>query len=435
MDLNQLLTNNPALQDKFNKLPEADRAIIMQQLGTASGEGAQGKVFLDPSLTPAEKKDALVQTGVLQGFQPTTPGQQLREDNNPITKGLQAAGGSASKGILGTLAAPGVGLGDAAGTTAQNILGNIPGLGGPAGIIPSAGAALANAGGTMLGDTVTGNLVGKGLSTLLAKAPGAFVDAINAVRAKGVTGAVSDALPTITKEGKVNQVAKTVLDQPATFGERVANPVSQEAKNLYKLAEVQRPLAGGPASDLTDSVFQAYQKEKAAANPNALATKTMEGLFNKFSNNPQLTYNDVLEEAQRLRQTASGLAARQPQAAATLNELRQSILGTLDATSPVARQAGQLWRKDMLAKDVLETLRGANPGAKIRNMLEQDSSIAQTFGLDTPAKIEAFAKSADKIGSASTRAQLLKKVSIIGGAGGLLSYAIHRKIFDTMFHE
>jgi hypothetical protein len=355
----------------------------------------------------------------------TTPGQQLREDNNPVTQGLQAGASKFGEGILGKLGAIGAGLGQASGTTAHNILSNIPGLGGPAGVIPAAGAALAHAGGTFLGDTVTGNLIG----SLLARAPTAAVDAINAVRAKGVGGAAKDLLPTITKEGKINQLASQTLGQPATFGERVANPVANDAKTLYKVAETQAPV---PTQDLANHVFDALQHEDAAANPNSITVKTLGGLYNKFSNSPNLAYSDVLDEAQRLRKTAQGLQVRQPQAAATLNDVRQGMLDLLDQTSPVARQAGQLYRKDLLAKDVLEALRTPSPGDKIRTMLEQDPKIATTFGLDTPDKIEAFAKQADKIGAVKTRAQLLTRYGAGAIGAGLVGWALRRKL-DSAF--
>ena len=426
MDLNTLLANNPSLADKFSKLPESDQALIMGQLGTPSGEGPNGKVYLDPRLTPAEKQQALTQQGVLQGYQPTTPGAQLREDNNPITQGLAAAGDSASKGVLGTLAAPGAGLGQAAGTTAHNILSNIPGLGGPAGIIPAAGAALAHGGAQILGDTVSGKLAGDAIGTLLAKAPPAVVAAINAIRSKGVGGAISDALPTITKEGKINQVA-TQLGQPATFGERVAAPLAQDVKALYNAAEAQGPVA---TNGLRDLVTQALDKEKAAANPNSVTVKQLTGLQKKFTDNAQLAYSDVLDEMQRLKKTAQGLYQRLPQAATTLRDTSNGMLDILDQTSPLARQAGSLYRKDLAAKDIIETLRGANPGQKIRTLFEQDPSLPTQFGINTPQKIEEFAKVADKIGTAKTAGQLITRLSGYGVGLGLAEYAFHRKIWD-----
>lgn len=366
----------------------------------------------------------------------TTPGEQLRQDNNPVVQGLQAAGSKLTEpgvagGIFNKLAAPGAGLGQAAGTTAHNILSNIPGLGGPAGVIPAAGAALAHGAGTILGDTATGKLVGGALGDLLAKAPQAFVDAINAVRSKGLTGAISDALPAITKEGKINQLAPQ-LGQPATFGERVANPVSGQAQALYKLAEAQGPVK---TSDLADSMFEAYSHEQQMSSPNSVASKAIGELYNKFANNPQLAYADVLEEAQRLRRTAQGLAVRQPQASHALMDTYNTMLDTLDNASPLAKQAGKLWRQDMLATDIIKTMRGDNPGSKIRNMLEAEPSIAASFGWDTPAKIEGLAKAADKIGATQSRADLIKKLSIGTAGAGFVGYLLHRKAFDALFEQ
>jgi len=103
----------------------------------------------------------------------TTPGQVLREENNPLTKGLSgtmgelAAGGGEVMGGEGMLQrllglarmanAPGVGAGNAVGTTVQNVLANIPGLGGAGGVLPAAGAAGADA----ITQLLTGPAVGK----------------------------------------------------------------------------------------------------------------------------------------------------------------------------------------------------------------------------------------------------------------------------------
>ncbi len=139
--------------------------------------------------------------------------------------------------------------------------------------------------------------------------------------------------------------------------------------------------------------FEAFAKESGMATPNPAATKVLGNLYNKFANQTKAGYADVLDEAQRLRLTAQGIEEKFPQVAKTLQDARAGMLDTLDSTSTLAKQAGALYRKDVLAKDILEKLRGANPGPKIRNLLEQEPSVAATFGLRSPAEIEKFANS------------------------------------------
>src|SRR5262245_36410504 len=86
--------------------------------------------------------------------------EQLAEDNRPLGQALSATGSAGMSGIsdmanggpltkimglLKTINAPSEGAGAFMGTGVHNMLSSIPGLGGPSGVVPAAGAAITDA--------------------------------------------------------------------------------------------------------------------------------------------------------------------------------------------------------------------------------------------------------------------------------------------------
>jgi hypothetical protein len=101
---------------------------------------------------------------------------------------------------------------------------------------------------------------------------------------------------------------------------------------------------------------------------------------------------------------------------------------TLDMTSPVARQAGLLARKNIAGKEILDTLMTPNPGDKIKRMFLDEPQLAGLFNLNTPEDINKFLALVTKYGKPSNALSTAGKVAV--GAGG--TYVAH-KLYSTLF--
>jgi hypothetical protein len=368
----------------------------------------------------ANASDAFIKAQVLKdfpnaSFQPpapppqATPAGELAAGPGPIERGLSAAGESASKGVLGTLAAPGVGLGEAAGTTAQNLIARILGKttgynpSGITGDIAAAGGALANAGGTLLGDTATGKAVVGGAKSLLN---------------------LPETLSTLTKAQRINKAAG-IMGQETTAAGRILNPFSNKVKAAYDLADIQAPLQTSQLlTPVRDTI--AIGKDLAGKTSKKILDE-VNPLLTKFSSSNTINYNNVLGEVQGLRATARAYMAKTPRAAKALNDLSETLLDKLDNISPIARNAGKLARKEIYANDVNELIQlgTSNAADKLSIMMQQNPRIAESFGLTTKPQIDRFIKLAN-----NNKSKLAALGHMVGGAAtyATLHYLASRAI-------
>ena len=364
----------------------------------------------------------------MQAHTRVSPSQVNIEENRPIaragealergvTGGLEAmfapesSMGERLLGIPRLLAAPGEGVGEAFGTTAQNVLGAVPGLGGPSGVVPAAGATAAN----LYGQFITGAALAKGLGMAgrgigrLFKAPA-------------------------NKEAVIGELAKESLGQPGNFGERVMQ-MGQEAKALFQAAEQAGPV---PLQGIKRAVSSNLDKAEGMLKPSAeLTGKT--GLLSSLSERlavPQrASYGRLMEFEQELGRKARDLlkgANPDSNSAFLLNKTRSEILDAMDQVSPIIKQANARYKLDIVSRDVIEILRGANPGAKLRTALEADPIMANVLNIRTPKALDALVAKADEIGKIadplSRSQQVISWAKTMGkGAAG---YFVARYLWD-----
>jgi hypothetical protein len=324
----------------------------------------------------------------------TTPQQVLNEDNNPITQGLSAMGSEATAGagdvangslfqkIIGLARianAPAVGAGQAVGTTTQKVLANIPEAlgGGAAGVIPAAGAALADAG------------------TQLFAGPAVIRGATNTLKSLG-QGAAQYVMPGAMREAGMEAVAGR-LGQPVTSLERVLQTPASKA--AYALAESQGPVK---TLDMADTIEQAFLKHADLSNPNQGALRYLSNLEKKLRGG-QLAYGDAMEEIQGLKARAdSAFASRTPEAktlGTTLMQAREMLLQEMDKVSPLYRSANRLMRQESATKDIMNAIRTGAQGVNLEKLLENSPDIAASFGPQATTDIMAITNKLNSVAS------------------------------------
>ena len=407
---------NQAAKQQF--AAQAINAYQQRQLQT-DPQGAINREITNPSTTPELRSDMVKQAAPAAASQMTTPGQVLREENNPLSKGLSdtaseaVAGGSqvVSGGMLEKLLglarmanAPAVGAGRAVGQTVQNVLANtVPEAlgGGAGGVIPAGGAALADA------------------ATQLFTGPKVIQKGIQVAKEAYQIPARILAPGLVRKAGQ--EAIAMGMGQPGAVLERVfQTPASKAA---YTLAESQGAV---PTADLADTIQQAFFKHADLSNPNNGALGYLSNLEAKFRGTKQLAYGDVMEEIQALKARAdSAFNSTSPTGkllGQTLSQAREYLIQELDKISPLYRQANRLYRQESAVTDVMNAVRQGTPGANLEKLIENNPDVAHAFSKNTIKNISQLAGQLSDVASTTP-------------AGGFrqAAQAISKPVMDMLF--
>ncbi len=356
----------------------------------------------------------------------TTPARELGAMNQPIQKGLEAGSEAVGSGPLGigTLGAPGAAAGSFAGTIAHGALSSIPGLGGPSGVIPAAGAAAVHAGAQTLTDIGTGKLLGSAFSAI----GGAFK--ASPTRAEQVENAISK----FTGQSTDPVVRKEVLGR------------------LYQQAEQQ----GGviKPTEIVDSLNTAIKNVSESGSISNAAKKqllgslkdgeysggTLTNMRDKYLSNPKGgTASYWIKEEQQLAQQARDLSSGtnpDSTSAKLLNQQRQSIIDVIDKTSPALKTANEVAFRQKYADDLIEMLHGPKPTDKLSVMLKTDPAAQKAFGLSTPKDVTDMITQVKQLEMTKDPAEKAKQFAKWAGGvfgGGMAAYMVHRYLGGLIF--
>jgi len=363
----------------------------------------------------------------------TTPAQELTAENRPLQKGMEAAGESASQGVLGTIAAPSAGMAEAGGTAVHNVLSSIPGLGGPSGAVPAAGGALGYAAGSLAGGELTGGLVKKLFTT-----------------APELLQGVKSLIQGTNKEQVIGDIVNKYAGRAAGYAERIKD-VGQGA-GLYEQAEkVQGAI---PLRGVTDKIRDLVSKEAQASTPSKLLLGKLNKETGQWSGglltNAVDTYGSrqgslryLMSEEQRLGQQARDLlksANPDSNAATKLNTARQIILDEMDKISPLVKQANQNYLTKVYGDELVDNLwtGGKAVAGKIRSQLETDPVMKKAFGIQSEQQIKEFTdlvQKAANAGDMQTKTQRLVNIAKYAGAGYMTHYFITRYLWRSTMGE
>lgn len=405
-----------------------DASIVNDPRFKEESESEQAKILKD--LVPSDAKGTQSAIDAVMRNPPktfSTPSQVSMEEPSGLSKGLETlksgftegmskftnpqSGLDPFTGLARMAAAPGEAVGESAGTAMQNILGSVPGLGGPSGIIPSAGAAITNTAGQVATGAVLPAVLSKAAS--IASAP---------VRS------IIRAFDPFAKEKAIGQFAEKYLGLSSDPGQRIVD-MGKLANNLYKVAEA----TGTPVSTAeTTPIIDALEGNLR----NTGREKIADDLLKKLNIPPQNVenrYSEVFRWVQEFRSKADSLVGSDNAAAAQLRTGAEALLTKLDNVSPVVREANARYALDQSAKTVLDALRGKDPGLKIKTALESDPSFTRSLNLRTPDKVNKFIDDITTIGKMRNeyeKARLLAKVAggvFLAGAADLFmrSYVWH----------
>jgi len=362
----------------------------------------------------------------------TTPAEELRRGNQPIERGMQAAGEEFQK-PLGSLGTIGAGVGEASGTYTHNVLSTIPGLGGPSGVVPAAGAAVASAAGNLMGGEFTGRVVGQ----LMKAAPEIL---------QGVKGLIQGT----NKEQVIGDIVNKYAGRAAGYAERIKD-VGQGA-GLYEQAEkVQGAI---PLRGVTDKIRDLVSKEAQASTPSKLLLGKLNKETGQWSGglltnavdtygNRQGSLRYLMSEEQRLGQQARDLlksANPDSNAATKLNTARQIILDEMDKISPLVKQANQNYLTKVYGDELVDNLwtGGKAVAGKIRSQLETDPVMKKAFGIQSEQQIKEFTDLIQKAASAGdpqTKTERLINIAKYAGAGYMTHYFITRYLWRSTMGE
>jgi hypothetical protein len=326
---------------------------------------------------------------------PVTASQQLQEDNGSLSRGFgtlveeglggvtEAASGGALGKIMGLLrlaGAPGTAAGSAVGTTVHDGLANLtqglPG-GGAEGVIPAAGAAIADAGTQVLG------LRGLVSGTKTA-----------------IQGAASVLDPGVLRRAG-GELISSKMGAPKTVLERAfTTPASKAA---YNLADQSGPVRNMP--DLASTVQEAFFQHGSLANPSKAALEHLSKLEKKFSGATRgMPYSEVMREIQALKHKADdALRGATPDGdlAKTLLDARELLIEELDKVSNLYRQANRLYRQEQAVIDVMNEVRKGTPGTALERFIENNRDVAQAFKPEVIKEISDIAHKLNDVASAT----------------------------------
>ena len=358
-------------------------------------------------------------------FKPSTPEAELSAANRPLEKGyetLVSEGGQGigraaqltPSGIVGGLAqtinAPAAGVGEAAGTATQNLLARVPGLGGAGGVIPAAGGALANAA-TQIG---TGNLL---MKPVVAGTKAGF---------KGLSEILN---PGAVRKAGVEAVASRLGSAPTTLERAFQTPASKAA---YEVADAVGPVNPKGAADV---IAKAFQEHQALSNPDQKALRYLNNLGSKFGKSKSLQYSDMIDEVQMLKaQADSALNAANPRnvLGQTLMDAREKILDVMDKMSPAYRKANMLYRRESATTDILNAVRTGTPGVALEKLIENNKSIAKTFGESAMKDISKIADALNDVASTTPAGGFRQMLSAITEPlGQMIGSNVGRRILRT----
>ena len=232
--------------------------------------------------------------------------------------------------------------------------------------------------------------------------------------------------PQALREG-ITKLLPGFKDQAATLAKQIKEPLAEDVSALYKIAE--QTTAEVPTTGIRKIASQALGAESRGLGYKE-AKDVMRATLKDVPPGSD-SYKNLLETTQRLEGQAKNLDKTNPSAARIIREVKNNITDEMDRFSNAGRLASSLKRQDTLARDMLENLRTGKI-EQVKIDLMNKPSIAQRFGWDSQAKIDAAIKQLDKIKSTPTRGSLVEALQRLGGSG-LLAYALHRGIFDFVF--
>lgn len=224
--------------------------------------------------------------------------------------------------------------------------------------------------------------------------------------ARGATrGAAGFLVPQATREAGVDLFQKGFA-------------AAKQSDPIFKIIRAQGPMDTRP---LGAAVATALAKEAGMATPNRPALKLLKDLGEKFKDGTG-TYDDVLDEIQRLRTAASGAFKRGNDVTGkSLNDAAASMFDTMDASGPTIKKANSLFRREQSVLGISKELRKSNPGVGIRNLFENDKLIGGSF---SAAEQKDILDIADRISRIATGATI--------GAGNRLIMATAEPLAEAM---
>ena len=417
-----------------------DASIVNDPQFKSLSESKQAKILAN--LVPSDMRG----TQTAESNRQISSSEQLVQDYPPYRTGWEAAKREVSDvpGGFGLLSAPGVGVGEESGTAVHNVLAGVPGLGGPSGFAPAAGATLANLAGQFATDALLPGIVSRGAKAIAApvRTVARWLDPFNKEKAinqfaqkhlglpenigSRITQLGEEAPTTLPvfpesvpgpstpldvkatvellKDKATGKFAADYLGMPSSKGERIVN-MGKEAFNLYKVAE-----ATGTKIALTEP--RAIIEDTLSSLTRTGREKLADDLVSKLSIPPQAkqaNYSEVFRWVQEFRSKADALLGADNAAAAQLRKSAEGLLSKLDDSSTVVREANARYRLDQAAKVTLEALSGSKPAIKLKNLMQSDPSLAKGLNLTKPADVEKFLKAAGDIGDTGSRGGFVEK--------------------------
>ena len=235
--------------------------------------------------------------------------------------------------------------------------------------------------------------------------------------------------PGALKEAGVEAVAERLGQAPRSLERIFTTPKSQAA---YKAVQQEGQIT---LKGVADAIQSAQTDLENLANPPKAAINWLKNLGTKFnpvkvvqeeklssggildiSGKPippriiqsKITgtntadYGNVVEEMQILKARANAAFRKADNATGiAFNEARAKILDKLDQISPAVKKANALYRKEQSTQDIINVVRGGNPGANIRKLFENDALVAGTF---TPGEVKDIYKITDLISDVASSA-------------------------------
>lgn len=188
-----------------------------------------------------------------------------------------------------------------------------------------------------------GKAVGRGLGQMFA--PGAFREAGTEATAK-------------------------VAGQAADVVERAfAKPASR------KLFETARG-AGSIATDaLKTPIDDAIAAEMKISTPDRVGMKLLSNLSRKFAGAPETTYDDVINEIQRLEaQATKAFKAKNNVTGTNLAKTADKLVEETSALNPAYRAANQQYLRERTTSKIMDAVRSGSPASKLNQLIDREAS-------------------------------------------------------------
>lgn len=179
-----------------------------------------------------------------------------------------------------------------------------------------------------------------------------------------------------------------------------------------RLFEIARKAGNVPTKTIVGSLDDAIKAEASLSTPNQKALRLLGNLRQKLSATGANSYDDLINEAQRLNQEAGKAFARGDNVAgSTISKAHKTILDEMDKINPAIKSANAAYRREQNIIKLSDLLSKGNPSAELRKLIRHDALFGEGF---SQQELKTMTDLVDRLGRMPGQALGLGRAAVQG---------------------